>query len=92
MADEAFRTICALHNLYNTFCFKRLPFGIISTLEFFQQKNSTILANPEGVVCIIDDVLIFGHNQEEHDQQLKVVLSKVQKTGVTLNKVFSMLC
>ena len=71
---------------FGRFCFKRLPFGITSAPEFFQQKISTILANLEGVVCMIDDVLIFGHNQEEHDQRLKVVLSKLQKAGVTLNK------
>ena len=70
---------------FGRFCFKRLPFGITSVPEFFQQKISTILANLEGVVCMIDDVLIFGHNQE-HDQRLKIVLSKLQKAGVTLNK------
>ena len=44
---------------------------------------------------MIDDILIFGHNQEEHDQRLKVVLSKLQKAGVTLNKAkceFSQRC
>ena len=89
----------ALHTTFITpfgrFCFKRLPFEITSAPESFQQKISTILAKTEGVVCMIDDVLIFSHNQEEHDQQLKVVLSKLQKAGVTLNKAkckFSQRC
>ena len=35
---------------------------------------------------MIDDVLIFGKNQEEHDEHLSVVLGKILRTGMTLNK------
>ena len=47
---------------------------------------STILANLDGVVCMIDDILIYGRNQEEHEKQLTAVLDKLHQAGVTLNK------
>ena len=43
-----------------------------------------ILGDLEGVICLVDDVLITGRTQEEHDQRLMVVLSRLQKAGLTL--------
>ena len=34
----------------------------------------------------MDDVLIFGHTQQEHDTRLHAVLRKIQSAGATLNK------
>ncbi|RXN13010.1 GTPase IMAP family member 8-like protein [Labeo rohita] len=39
----------------------------------------------EGTVCHIDDVLVWGRTEEEHDSRLHVVLEKMQKAGITLN-------
>lgn len=33
----------------------------------------------------MDDVLVWGSNQEEHDERLRRVLQRLQETGVTLN-------
>ena len=68
---------------FGRFCFRRLPFGITSASEFFQKKMSMILAD---LVCMIDDALIYGCNQEEHDQRLRVALDRLHKAGVTLNR------
>ena len=34
---------------------------------------------------VIDYVLVFGRDQEEHDQRLNAVKEKIQAAGVTLN-------
>ena len=67
------------------FCFKKLPFGISSAPELFQKRMSQILTGLKGVICHIDDVLIFGANQAEHDARLCAVLDRLEKSGVTLN-------
>ena len=46
---------------------------------------SQILAGQDGALCHMDDVLIFGHTQQEHDRRLHSALSKIQKAGLTLN-------
>jgi len=43
------------------FCFNKLPFGIASAPEIFQKRMSKILSGLEGIVCQMDDVLIFGN-------------------------------
>ena len=35
---------------------------------------------------MINDVLVFGKNHEEHDKYLAVSLKKVQRAGLPLNK------
>ena len=71
---------------YGRYCFNRLPFGIMSAPEFFQKQMSKILTGLDGVVCMIDDVLIHGKTPQEHDQQLVAVLDRLRKAKVTLNK------
>ena len=46
---------------------------------------SEVLSDLEGVVCLIDDVLVHGTTQEEHDCRLKRVLRRLQQVGLTLN-------
>ena len=42
----------------------RLLFGICSAPEHFQRRMSRILENPPGVICNMDDVIIFVETQE----------------------------
>ena len=48
--------------------FNQLPFGISSAPEYFQKKVSKILCDTEGVVGLIDDLLVYGRTKEEHHQ------------------------
>ena len=68
------------------FNFNRLPFEITSTTEHFQRRMNQILDGMDGVACLIDDILIYGTTQAEHDQRLMKVLRKICDTGLTLNK------
>ena len=71
---------------FGRFTFNRLPFGITSAPEYFQHKMSEILSGLEGVVCLIDDVLIYGNTEEQHHQRLKAALTKISNAGLTSNK------
>jgi hypothetical protein len=37
-------------------------------------------------MCLIDDVLIYGKDKEEHDKRLIAALKCIENAGVTLNK------
>ena len=45
-----------------------------------------ILSGLPGILCHMDDVLIFGSSKEEHNIRLQHALQKLQSTGVTLNR------
>ena len=65
--DPTSRELTTFISPFGRFHFNRLPFGIASAPEHFQRQMETILSGQEGVLCHMDDVLIFGKTQEEHD-------------------------
>ena len=70
---------------FGRFCFRRLPFGISSAPEHFQRRMSEALSGLAGTVCMMDDVLVYGENREEHDERLTGVLQRLSDLGMTLN-------
>ena len=70
---------------YGRFCFNKLPFGITSAPEVFQRQMSDILRDLPGVLCHIDDILVFGSTRDEHDSRLHAVLERIKAAGITLN-------
>lgn len=71
---------------FGRFCFHRLPFGITSAPEYFQRQMSEMLKDHDGVLCLMDDVLVYGKTESEHNDRLDKVLKTMQKVGMTLNK------
>ena len=47
---------------------------------------SKVLEGLDGVVCQVDDVLVFRKDQAEHDTRVIAALEWIEKAGVTLNK------
>ena len=67
------------------YCFNKIPSGISSAPEHFQKRICQILTGLQGVLCLMDDVLVFGRDQKERDKRLFAALTKIQTAGVTLN-------
>jgi len=47
--------------------FNKLPFGISSAPQLFQRRMNSILEGLEGVLCLMDDVLVYGKDEAGHD-------------------------
>ena len=47
---------------------------------------SELLAGLKGVQCLMDDILVIGKDQAEHNQRLEAVLRRIEEAGVTLNQ------
>lgn len=71
---------------FGRFCFQRLPFGITSAPEIFQKIMSELLHDMDGVALYMDDILIYGKSQKQHDDTLRAVLTKIKNSGLKLNK------
>ena len=58
----------------------------IYPLEYLlPQSEENLRAGCDGVVGLIDDVLVYERSEEEHHQRLMKVLERLKKEGVTLN-------
>ena len=46
---------------------------------------SSLLEGLQGVLCVMDDIIVFGTSQQEHDCRLHTVLTCLSSAGITLN-------
>ena len=70
---------------FGRYMFTRLPFGICSAPEHFQKRMSRILEGVPGCALQMDDVLVFGATEDEHDARVAQTLQRLDEHGVTLN-------
>lgn len=82
--SEDSRLLTTFITPFGRYCFNRLCFGISSAPEHFQRRMSRILEGLEGVVCQMDDVLVYAETQARHDARLLKVLTRLKEHGVTL--------
>ena len=85
LAEES-RPLTTFITPFGRYKFNKLPFGISCATELFQKRMSKILEGLEGVLVLVDDVLIFAPNKEEHDRRLTAALKRIQDAGATLNR------
>lgn len=76
-------TFITKHGLYR---YKRLSFGICCAPEIFQKILEGILRECVGCINYIDDIIVFGKTQMEHDQNLDMVKKTLLLNNVQLNE------
>ena len=79
--DPDSRPLTTFITPFGRFMFKRLPYGISSAPEYFQKRMMQVLEGLTGVTCLVNDILVVGGNQAEHDERLRAVLDRFQQEG-----------
>lgn len=83
--DDTSSKLCTFGTPYGRFKFRRLPYGIRSASEVFQDRFEDIFSL-EGVECYIDDLFVWGKTKEEHDRRLEKVLETARRNNIKFNK------
>ncbi|XP_053305893.1 uncharacterized protein K02A2.6-like [Spea bombifrons] len=84
--EKGSRRICTFNTPFGRHCFKRLPFGLCSAPEIFHRTIQQLFDGVEGVKVYIDDILIWGTNEAEHNERLEKVLQIAHEKGLKLNQ------
>lgn len=84
--ERGLREVTTFITPFGRYFFNRLPMGIASAPEVYHRKMTEILAGLDGVVTLLDDSLITGRTEKEHDARLEAVLKRLNEYGVTLNE------
>ena len=45
-----------------------------------------ILLDLLGVLCHVDDVLVYGKNDTKHESRLQATMKRIESAGITLNE------
>jgi len=70
---------------FGRYRFTRLPYGIHSAQEVFHKRISENFMHIKGVETDIDDFLIWGKNEKEHNRSVIKCLERAKKIGLTMN-------
>ena len=84
--DDESSKLCTFITPYGRYKFLRLPFGICSAPEVYHKIVHQMFEHIPGVNTMMDDVIVWGTTQQEHDDRLKEVLSIARKMNLKLNK------
>lgn len=71
---------------WGRFCCIKLPFGLCSAPEVFQQIMSNLLSGIDKAEASMDDILIYGTSKEELQKTTEKVINRIETAGITLNK------
>ena len=84
--DKDSSKLATFNTPFGRYSYTRLPFGIASALKVFQNIMSHLFDDIEGVEVIVDDLVVWGENTEQHDVRLRQVLDCCRERNLKLNK------
>lgn len=84
-ADKPFTAFEANGGLYQ---FKRMPLGVTNGVSCFQRSVDKFITDKNilSTFAYLDNIYVCGHDQEEHDQNLKLFLKAAKEQNWTFNE------
>ena len=82
--DEESQLLTCFNTPFGRFKFKRMPYGLNSGSEVFQQAMEQVFSNTPCEI-IVDDILVWGETVDQHDERLEKVLKRAEEINLKLN-------
>ncbi|XP_061506861.1 uncharacterized protein K02A2.6-like [Anopheles gambiae] len=86
LLDEESKTLTTFITHRGLYRYKRMMFGISCAPEKFQKILEQVLADCPNTVNFIDDIIVTGKTETEHDLALEKVMEKIEEYGILLNQ------
>ena len=83
--EEESQLLTTFRTPFGRYKFRRLPFGLCVSQDYFQQKIDQIIENCPGTVGIADDIACFAASEAEHDRNLLNLMEEAKKNGLVFN-------
>lgn len=84
--DEPSRDMTAFVTETEFLRFRRIPFGLKNAPQFFQQAMNTMFRDLlyKAVIIFVDDMLVFGHDEDEFLTNMRKVLERCRQKRIHL--------
>ncbi len=84
--DEESQNLTTFITPFGRFKYLRAPYGISSISEHYNRRMDEALAGMQNFRKIVDNVMIFNSNQQEHIVHVWELLRRCQEKGISLNR------
>ncbi|XP_011664712.2 uncharacterized protein K02A2.6-like [Strongylocentrotus purpuratus] len=90
--DEPSSHLTTFNTPFGRYRWRRLPFGTSASSEIFQQRLHQALEGLPGVICVADDILVYGKGTTmeeaiiDHDSKLEQLFQRCVEQHIKLNK------
>ena len=84
--DQESAKLCIFNSPFGRYMFKRLSFGLSSAQDVFQRVMSQMFEDIESIEVVVDDILIWGENEQQLDNRLIQVLERARHRDLKLNR------
>ena len=71
--------------MYGRYCYLRIPMDASLSSDVYQFKIDKIFEDIPQCVGIADDIVIYSHNDQDHDSTLYSLLNRACKLGMKFN-------
>jgi len=77
----------AFRTRYGLYEFQVMPFGLTNAPSTFQDMMNHVFSNmlDLGLIAYMDDIIIFGQTEEEHDGVLEETLKRLRVNGLAVS-------
>ena len=62
-----------------------MPFGLKMSQDIFQMQMDQATDHLPSTIAIHDDICMFGHTPEEHDEHLLCLMESLKTHGIVFN-------
>ena len=83
--DHESSLLCTFNTPFGRYRFKRLPFGLTVSQDIFQRKLDTVFCGIKNITGMVDDILVTGSTEEEHDIAMTKVLERAKENNIGFN-------
>ena len=82
--DRESPLLTTFNSPFGSYCFQRMPFGLVMSQDMFQQKMD-IIRECTGALALIDDIIFHRKTIEEHGLNLQKLMETAWTAGLTFN-------
>ena len=84
VVSEESKSYLTINTTKGLFAFNRLPAGISAAPGIFQRLMDALFAKISGVCVYLNDILVSGKDEKDHEKNLDLVFTVLSDAGLKL--------
>ena len=84
--EEQDKAKTGMRTPWGLYVYNRMPFGLRNAPPTFQRFMDAVVSGLENTIVYVDDVIVYSHDYQQHEEHLKKLFARLQKYGLIINE------